>query len=97
MSLSSEIWRALNQVRLLVSSTLCWAGELGNDMAYHPVSETYFSDEDSTLQIYYHKRPIDLPCWIAEAALNQNFLSFLPKAEQHPQNSFIHTLLRMVA
>jgi len=32
MSLSSEIWRALNQIRLLVSSTLCWAGELGNDM-----------------------------------------------------------------
>jgi hypothetical protein len=32
MSLSSEIWRALNQVRRLVSSTLCWAGELGNDM-----------------------------------------------------------------
>ena len=34
---------------------------------------------------------------IAEAALNQDFWALLPKAEQQPQNSFIHTLLRMVA
>jgi len=34
---------------------------------------------------------------IAEAALDQDFQALLPKAEQTPQNSFIHTLLRMVA
>jgi hypothetical protein len=34
---------------------------------------------------------------IAEAALNQDFWALLPKAGQQPQNSFIHTLLRMVA
>jgi hypothetical protein len=34
---------------------------------------------------------------IAEAALDQDFHTLLPKAEQQPQNSFIHTLLRMVA
>jgi len=34
---------------------------------------------------------------IAETALDQDFHALLPKAEQKPQNSFIHTLLRMVA
>jgi len=34
---------------------------------------------------------------IAEAVLDQDFRSLLPKTEQQPLNSFIQTLLRMVA
>jgi len=34
---------------------------------------------------------------IAEATLDKDFQTLLPKAEQQPLNSFIHTLLRMVA
>jgi len=34
---------------------------------------------------------------IAKAALDKDFRSHLPKTEQQPLNSFIHTLLRMVA
>ncbi|HIJ29564.1 MAG TPA: transposase, partial [Gammaproteobacteria bacterium] len=39
----------------------------------------------------------DVRRMIAEAALDKDFQTLLPKAEQQPLNSFIHTLLRMVA